>query len=289
MTLAATLLLAGVLFFGVLQACGQVKVYRASRPRVSLPPRQASPSPSIAAPSPKVSEPQKPILTESIIAEQDLGESSLALRTPMRRAPKGTISIPAVRERVASPAKAMLEGDSIKEADLGENRLVTPEAKGGEGASLRPSGDAISAQPEEPLLIAKITPQTSPQRAVSLRLTEEGKNLLENQEYEKGLSRLEKAIAIDSRNPYSYYYLAQAHYLMTHYLQSLNFLEIAEPTFAEEPNWSARVFALQGKNYDALGFFGRADLSYVKALKRDPNNRVALEGITQMKVKSPLP
>lgn len=289
MTLAARLLLAGVLFLGILQACGQVGVYRASRPRVSPPPRQASPSPSIAAPSPKVSEPQKPILTESIIAEQELGESSLARRTPMRRAPKGTLSIPPVRESLASPAKAMLEGDSIKETDLGENRLVTLEAKGGEGGSPSPSGDAISTQPEEPLLIAKITPQTSPQRAVSLRLTEEGRNLLENQEYEKGLSRLEKAIAIDSRNPYSYYYLARVHYLMTHYLQSLNFLEIAEPTFAEEPNWSARVFALQGKNYDALGFFGRADLSYVKALKMDPNNRVALEGITQMRMKSPLP
>ena len=71
---------------------------------------------------------------------------------------------------------------------------------------------------------------------------------------------------------------------MTRYKQSLNFLEIIESTFAKEPNWSSRVLSLQGKNYAGLGLLERADASYAKALKLDSNNRVAFEGITEMKL-----
>jgi len=130
--------------------------------------------------------------------------------------------------------------------------------------------------------LAQINAQTPPGRAASLRLTEEGRQLLENREYKKALSKLEKAIAIDSRNRYAYYYLGEAHYLLTEHQQSLNFLEIAETLFAEEPAWLAQVFALEGKNYEALRFFGRADLSYARALKLDPKNRIALQGLITM-------
>ncbi len=139
--------------------------------------------------------------------------------------------------------------------------------------------------PEEPSLIAKITPATPPRSALSLRLAEEGRKLLENQEYEKGLAKLEKAIAIDSRNRFGYYYLARAHYHLADYRQSLNFLEIVEPILVEEPTWLARVLALKGKNYDALGFLGRADESYVRALGLDRYNQEALEGIVRMRSK----
>jgi len=97
------------------------------------------------------------------------------------------------------------------------------------------------------------------------------------------LSRLEKAITMDARNPYAYYFLAKAHYHLARYPQSMNFLDVAETLFAQEPEWRAPLFALRGQNYDALGLFARADLSYAEALKLDPNNRVALEGMTSVR------
>ena len=279
------LLFSGVLIFGLLQACGRPAVYRSSRPRMSPLPRKVTPSPSAAAASPKALAQPKPILAESKIREEDLGEGQVTRPTPMTPppptfAPSGP-SLPQPG-RVQSSAKAILEESRIRERDLGENRWTLPEPMREERASPGLSEETIFTRREELLLISMITPETPPQRAASLRLTEKGRKLLEIQEYERGLSKLEKAIAIDSRNRYTYYYLAQAHYLLTHYQQSLNFLEIVESIFAEESDWLARVFALQGKNYAAQGFFERADDNYAKALKLDPNNRVALKGITEM-------
>ncbi|MBI2358180.1 MAG: tetratricopeptide repeat protein, partial [Deltaproteobacteria bacterium] len=77
--------------------------------------------------------------------------------------------------------------------------------------------------------------------------------MLTTDRYDKALSRLEKALAIDSTNPYAYYYLAQAHYLLSHYTESLNFLEVIEGKFAQEPSWQARLLVLKGEDLRALG------------------------------------
>jgi len=117
-----------------------------------------------------------------------------------------------------------------------------------------------------------------------LRLTEEGRKLLDSGEYEKGLQRFEKTIAIDSTNPYSYYYLGLAHNRLTHYQASTNFLDVAESLLSEEPYWLAQVFALKGENLHALGSFDEADASYAHALLLDPNNQTAFEAITQIRL-----
>ena len=54
-----------------------------------------------------------------------------------------------------------------------------------------------------------IQPETSPQRAASLRLTEEGKAYLQSGNLIKASEALEKAITIDTSNPYAYYYFAR--------------------------------------------------------------------------------
>jgi tetratricopeptide (TPR) repeat protein len=129
-------------------------------------------------------------------------------------------------------------------------------------------------------LAVQITPDMPPRRVASLRLAEEGRKLLQAGEYQTGLSRLEKAIALDSGNPYAYYYLAVAHFHLSQYQQSLNFLEIVGPALADKPSWLSRVCALEGENYRALGLFERADRKYLDALTLDASNRVALAGLT---------
>ncbi|MFQ5849424.1 MAG: tetratricopeptide repeat protein [Candidatus Binatia bacterium] len=132
-------------------------------------------------------------------------------------------------------------------------------------------------------MLAKITLRTLPQRAASLRLTEEGKRLLESGQYAKALDRLEKTLGVDSTNPYVYYYLAKAHYHLAHYRQSLDFLEVAESLVSDQSYWLAKVHSLKGENFRALGFLGQANSSYVQALRLNPGNRTASEGLTHVR------
>lgn len=112
---------------------------------------------------------------------------------------------------------------------------------------------------------------------------------MEAGDYAKALARLEKTISIDSTNPYGYYYLAQTHFHLGRYQESLNFLDVAESLFAKEQFWLAQVFALRGENFHALGFLQKADSSYAQALRLDPANRIASEGLTILRGESQPP
>ena len=137
--------------------------------------------------------------------------------------------------------------------------------------------------PDENSLVAKLTHRTPPHRAASLRLTEEGKRLLESGQYDKALARLEKTLAIDSTNPYVYYYLAKAHYHVGHHQESFNFLEVAESVLSGQPYWLAEVYSLKGENFRALGFLNLAVSNFNKALQLNPGNQVASNGLTRLR------
>jgi tetratricopeptide (TPR) repeat protein len=145
-----------------------------------------------------------------------------------------------------------------------------------------PTPPRAAPLPDDSSLLAKITPTTTPQRAASLRLTEEGRRLLEAGDPAKALSRLEKTIAIDSTNPYGYFFLGKAHYSLGRHQESLKFLDVAESLFAGNPYWLAEVFALRGEDYRALGAADRADANYAQALRLNPGNRMAAEGLSRL-------
>ncbi len=130
-------------------------------------------------------------------------------------------------------------------------------------------------------LLAKITPGTPPQRAASLRLTEEGRKFLDAGDPNRALARLEKTIVIDSTNPYGYFYLAKAQYRLGRYKDSLNFLDVAESRLSGEPFWLAEVYALRGENFRALGMIDRAEASYSQALGLNSGNRTAADALSR--------
>jgi predicted negative regulator of RcsB-dependent stress response len=129
-------------------------------------------------------------------------------------------------------------------------------------------------------LLAKIVPGTAPQRAASLRLSEEARKLLDGGEYAKALTRLERAIDIDSTNAYGHFLLAKTQFGLRRYKESLNFLEVAESRLGAEPFWLSEVYALRGENFRALGMAERAEESYEKALTINPGNRTAAEALS---------
>ncbi|MCZ6623963.1 MAG: tetratricopeptide repeat protein [Deltaproteobacteria bacterium] len=203
-----------------------------------------------------------------------------------RRASRSSFPSPRISPPPRAPGsrtKPVVQGRKIKEQDLKENRSVPPQARVRDRRALSTLGrERLPPLPGDSL-IAKITPRTSPRRAVSLRFTEEGKRLLEAGEYARALGRLEKTIAVDSTNGYGYYYLAQTHYHMGRYRESLNFLDVAESLFTGETYWLAKVFALKGESFRALGIFRRAGSSYSQALRLNPGNQLASEGLSRMR------
>lgn len=199
-------------------------------------------------------------------------------------------STPAPAPQVSSLAKSpeperrpAVEESRIKEEELKEKR-PQPQARSKDRSPRpAPAREGPGPLPDDSSLIAKITPRTPPQRAVSLRLTEEGRKLIEAGDYAKALARLEKSISIDSASPYGYYYLGRTHFHLGRYQESLNFLDVAESLFANEPFWLAEVFALKGEDFRALGLSQKADSSYAQALKLNPGNRLAAEGLSSLR------
>ena len=217
-----------------------------------------------------------------------------APRPPYRPPAPPSSSAPAISRAPQPPAppapevaqKPLPQEAKIREQDLkSRGRLSSSSAKDGarDAGENRATAEPVSPPlPDDSSLLAKITPATAPQRAASLRLTEEGRKLLDAGDPQKALTRLEKTIVIDSTNAYGYFYLAKAQYRLGRYKESLNFLDVAESRLNQEPFWFAEVHALRGENYRALGMMQQAEASYAQALRLNSGNRTAAEAISRL-------
>ncbi len=145
-----------------------------------------------------------------------------------------------------------------------------------------PEGKAQASLPAAASLIGKIDSRTPPQQAVSLRLTEDGRKLIESGHNTKALTHLEKTLAIDSNNPYVYFFLAKAHFNLAHYRQSVDFLDVAEARLDSQPYWIAEVLSLKGENFQAMGLLKEANHSYAESLRLNPKNQQAAVGLNHV-------
>ena len=230
--------------------CAPQPPYRGSVPASSTP---RTPAPAVA-PAPPLAEPApQPLPHDSRIREQD------------------------IRSKTAPPPAAKQSKEPARQASVSETRG---------GAESTP---ALPPLADDSSLLAKITPGTSPQRAASLRLTDEGRKILDAGDPAKALTRLEKTIVIDSTNPYGYFYLAKAQYRIGRYKESLNFLDIAESRLGAEPFWLAEIYALRGENFRAQGQLQRAEASFNQAVRINSGNRAAADALTRMQVEAQPP
>ena len=252
--LATTIVLA-------LGACEPPRVYRMPVPPSSntiLGPRVPQ-TPAPIPPSPPAEVARKPLPQETKIREQDLKSRAPSANSPVRETKEPT-----------------------RQSSINENR-ATPESTVAPAPAAPPPPPPL---PDDSSLLAKITPGISPQRAASLRLTDEGSKLLDAGEPGKALTRLEKTIVIDSSNAYGYFYLAKAQYRLGRYQQSLNFLDVAESRLSGEPFWLAEVHALRGENYRALGQGQKAESSYLQALRLNSGNHTAADALTRLQAET---
>ena len=185
-----------------------------------------------------------------------------------------------------SSKKPLPQEAKIREQDL-KSRGSLPSSSAKEASRDGAASESLAPPlPDDSSLLAKIMPATSPQRAASLRLTEEGRKLLDAGDPQKALTRLEKTIVIDSTNAYGYFYLAKAQHRLGRHKDSLNFLDVAESRLSNEPFWLAEVHALRGENYRALGMMQQAEASYAQALRLNSGNRTASEAMSRLQADS---
>ena len=231
------------------------------------------------------------ILAFAVASIQACAPSAPSYRTPIPPS-AGTPSVTKSPQTIPPPppTQEAVKWPLPQEAKISEQDLkkgsTSPPALKESAKETRGTDNRIAPEPAPPLrddssLLAKITPGTTPQRAVSLRLTEEGRNFLDAGDPNRALSRFEKTIVIDSTNPYGYFYLAKTHYRLGRYKESLNFLDVAESRLSGEPFWLAEVYALRGENFRALGMMEKAEASYTQALSLNSGNRTASDALSR--------
>jgi hypothetical protein len=221
--------------------------------RVPVPPASSARVPGVPVTAP----PGPDSSSQSLPAEANIREQDIRTKAP------------------ATAPAAKTSKEPTRQASVNE-------ARGG-----AESTSALPPLADDSSLLAKITPGTSPQRAASLRLTEEGRKILEAGDPARSLTRLEKTIVIDSTNPYGYFYLAKAQHRMGRYKESLNFLDVAESRLGAEPFWLAEIHALRGENFRAQGQLQRAEASYNQALRLNSGNRTAADALGRMQGEPP--
>ena len=92
----------------------------------------------------------------------------------------------------------------------------------------------------------------SPRVLASLRLTDQGRTLLERGKTDDAISLLERAVSLHPTNGENYYYLAEAWLMKGNPAQAAEFNRLAGTYLKEDPLWMEKVLT-QRKRIEALG------------------------------------
>ena len=157
----------------------------------------------------------------------------------------------------------------------------------GESPDTQGESDVPLPQPVPPpdlqKLVASIGPDTSPQLAASLRLTDEGRRLLQDGNTAAALDRIEKAVKIDPSDPHAYYWLAQVHFQSGRLDQALAFCDKSIALFGpQEPMWLAQAYTFRASILERAGRFRDARESYQRAVQVEPGDVAAQAGLARL-------
>jgi len=150
-------------------------------------------------------------------------------------------------------------------------------------AATDPTLDADALPVVPPPLLDTIDGTTAPHVAAATRLVDNGRARMIAGDYGGALEQLERAIAIDSGNPYAYYYLARLHLIHRTYDQAIAFADrAASLSDTQTPAWASRAYSLQGNAFEAVGRFADARSAYLRAIQAAPGNLAAQVGLARI-------
>jgi Tfp pilus assembly protein PilF len=85
------------------------------------------------------------------------------------------------------------------------------------------------------------TRQRSPREKASLQLTEEGRQLLDEDQPDQAIRSLEQAISLNPDNGPCYYYLAEAWLQKGNFSEAKQFNSLAEDYLKKDKGWNSRL------------------------------------------------
>jgi tetratricopeptide (TPR) repeat protein len=130
--------------------------------------------------------------------------------------------------------------------------------------------------------LSNIPEDLPPQRAASFRVAARGVLAWKEGRLQEAEDRLERALTLDPRNPFCYFYLAEIRAEQGEIPQALLFLNQAELLFQEHPYWLGEVYAKKGKCLEALRDTEAASRAYTRALEYNPWNEIARKGLERV-------
>src|SRR5262249_20681923 len=96
------------------------------------------------------------------------------------------------------------------------------------------------------------------------------------------IQTLDRAISIDSTNPYAFFYLGRAWMKRGNYAQATTFFQRAEIGFRTNPDWLGETLSFEGLANEQVGNIALAVTDYQKALQAEPGNLMARVGLTRL-------
>ncbi len=111
------------------------------------------------------------------------------------------------------------------------------------------------------------------QRVASFHIAEKGWQALKKGRWQEAEDLFEKALSLDQRNPFCYFYLAEIRLQEGKPRQALILLKQAEVLFQDHPYWLSEVFEKKGLCLEKLNFPERARAAYDHARQHNPWNK----------------
>ena len=115
-----------------------------------------------------------------------------------------------------------------------------------------------------------VYPTGNSYETAALRIVEKARLLLENGDYLEAQRFLEKALIIDPKNPYSYFFLGVLMQKKENYEMSLGYFEKGLSLLPHHSFWLAQTHKHLGLGFYKLGNKNKAILHFEKSLKYDP-------------------
>jgi len=128
---------------------------------------------------------------------------------------------------------------------------------------------------DEQFTVQKAPAGSPAQRVASFRIADQGRRAIQQGRLADADDLFEKALSLDRRNPFCYYYLAELRSKEDNFKQALILLNQAQVLFQGHPFWLGEVHAKKGLCWEKLHSPEKARNAYTRALKYNPWNETA--------------
>lgn len=186
----------------------------------------------------------------------------------------------------AQPSPAAVEFPAQQAPSAPANSPAAEAAATPEPTDVPPAMDAgsMAAAPQvsDASLDAMIKAAPSPERALSMQITEQARRAIEQGRNDDAIRDLAHAVSIDPSNSYAYLYLGRGYRGKKDYTQAVTFLRRAENGLASDPAWLGEAYTFEGQCYEQAGQPAEAAAAYRKALGISPGNLTARVGFTRL-------